>query len=199
MWSLAAMAEASVIDSVVLLVPPGREDEAEALLRRRGEVSLVGGVVAGGGTRRESVRAGLKEVDAGAVVCHDAARPFASPELFVRVVGALDRFDGVVPLLRSPDTVKRVQDGAVVETIPREEVGLAQTPQAFRAEVLHDVHSRAAGEGWEATDDAMLLERAGYRVGTVEGEPGNFKVTTADDLRRAERLVSGGGGAEGRE
>ena len=94
-----------------------------------------------------------------------------------------------MPVVPSPDTVKVIHEGMVSTTVDRASVGLAQTPQAFRTEVLREVHKRAAREGRQATDDAMLLEEAGYRVAAVEGEPGNFKITTPEDLRRAEALV----------
>src|SRR5207237_1792345 len=99
---------------------------------------------------------------------------------------------GVVPVVPSPDTVKRVREGLVIETVSRDELGLVQTPQAFTAEALVDAHRRAQLTGLEATDDAMLLEAAGFRVAAVEGDPSNFKVTTPEDLRRAEFLLADG-------
>jgi 2-C-methyl-D-erythritol 4-phosphate cytidylyltransferase/2-C-methyl-D-erythritol 2,4-cyclodiphosphate synthase len=161
-------------------VPPGRRIDA----------------VAGGATRQDSVRAGLAAVatEYEVVVVHDAARPFASPGLFDRVIERLslgpDPPDGVVPALPCSDTVKRVRDGVVVGTVPRDELFLAQTPQAFRAAALRDAHERAAVGSLAGTDDAMLLEASGYRVAVVDGEAINVKITTAEDLERAERLAS---------
>jgi 2-C-methyl-D-erythritol 4-phosphate cytidylyltransferase len=93
----------------------------------------------------------------------------------------------VVPVT---DTVKRLRDGAVERTEPREAFGLAQTPQAFLAAALRDAHARADRDGVEVTDDAAAMELAGYRVRAIAGEPGNFKITTAEDLARAEAVVS---------
>jgi 2-C-methyl-D-erythritol 4-phosphate cytidylyltransferase / 2-C-methyl-D-erythritol 2,4-cyclodiphosphate synthase len=154
-------------------------------------------VAAGGETRQASVRRGLEVLPqtADSILCHDAARPFASPSLVARVMirllgrGAAD-VDGVVPILSSADTVKRVRDGLVVETIPREELGLVQTPQAFRRTALEAAHARTAGSGLVGTDDAVLLEAAGYRVGVVPGEEANFKITTPAALRRAEDILA---------
>ena len=98
-------------------------------------------------------------------------------------------WDGVVPVLRVVDTVKRVQDGTVEGTEPRDRLALAQTPQAFLAGALRDAHERAAVDGFEGSDDALLLERAGYRVRAIEGERTNLKITTADDVRLAEALA----------
>jgi 2-C-methyl-D-erythritol 4-phosphate cytidylyltransferase len=95
----------------------------------------------------------------------------------------------VVPVLRVIDTVKRVQDGRVEGTEPRDALALAQTPQVFRAAALRDAHERAAADGFEGSDDALLLERADYRVRAIEGERTNLKITTPDDIRLAEALA----------
>jgi 2-C-methyl-D-erythritol 4-phosphate cytidylyltransferase len=159
-------------------------------------------MVTGGSSRQESVRLGVAAVppEVDTIVCHDAARPFAAPELFSAVIAALKEGDveGAVPVVPVPDTVKRVQVGRVVETVQRDELALAQTPQAFAAAALRSAHERAAAEGFSGTDDAVLLERAGYSVRAVPGDPANFKVTTAEDLARAEALLSEGQPARAR-
>jgi 2-C-methyl-D-erythritol 4-phosphate cytidylyltransferase len=96
------------------------------------------------------------------------------------------------------DTVKRVEDGMVVGTETREHVGLAQTPQAFASEALREAHEVARAAAVEATDDAALLERIGKRVRAVPGDPGNFKVTTPEDLARAGEILAAGVPLEGR-
>ncbi len=176
------------IGLVVVAAPPGYEDLVHAIVEPLGAHA----VVTGGQTRQASVRAALGAVPegAGVVVCHDAARPLATPALFGAVLAALEGWDGVVPVLPVPDTVKRVRGELVLRTEPREELALAQTPQAFRASALREAHERAAAAGVGATDDAALLELAGYRVRAIPGEPANFKVTTAEDLARAEALVA---------
>lgn len=148
------------------------------------------GGVAGGSTRSESVRAGLAAVPADAdIVCvHDAARPFATPELYEQVVGAIvDGADGAIPGIAVSDTIKIVDDeGAVCSTPDRAALRAVQTPQAFRASVLREAH----GSGIDATDDAALVETMGGRVVVVDGDPANFKITLPDDLERARRLVT---------
>jgi 2-C-methyl-D-erythritol 4-phosphate cytidylyltransferase/2-C-methyl-D-erythritol 2,4-cyclodiphosphate synthase len=117
---------------------------------------------------------------------HDAARPFASPDLFTTVFSALESgADGAVPTVPVADTVKRIRDGEIVATEPREELRLAQTPQAFRVGPFLDAHERAAAAGVDLSDDAAVLEWAGYRVVSVAGEPGNVKITTGHDLEAA--------------
>lgn len=189
--AVEAAAGCPAVGSVVVTVPAGSEERARAVAISAKPVV----VVAGGASRHASVRAALAAIrkDVPVVVCHDAARPFASWELFRVVVEALEAgdADGAIPVVPVPDTVKRVRDGVVVGTEgPRAELALAQTPQAFRADALRDAHERAAQAGLEFTDDAAALEWAGYRVKAVAGEPGNFKVTTVADLARAEELAA---------
>ncbi|MCU1375880.1 MAG: ispD [Actinomycetia bacterium] len=171
-WSLAAAR--SVADGVVVVVSSARGTDPEP----GADV-----VVVGGATRSASVRAGLAAVpgDAAVVVVHDAARPAATPALFAAVVAAVRAgADGAVPGVAVVDTVKRVADGVVVETLDRTTLVAVQTPQAFRATVLRAAH---AGED-EATDDGALVESAGGRVVVVPGEPANVKLTTPADLDR---------------
>jgi len=192
--SLRAAAQASSVGSIVLVVPADDVEFAKTVAGELAGDAPVEAVVAGGATRQESARLGLAAAPPSPLVlCHDAARPFAPPSLYDRVAKAVgDPFAGAVPVVASPDTVKRVRDGRIVETLPRAELGLAQTPQAFAAAALRAAHDWAARERWSATDDAMLLERAGLDVAVVEGEILNFKITTEADLGRAEMLVASG-------
>jgi 2-C-methyl-D-erythritol 4-phosphate cytidylyltransferase len=180
------------VASVIVAAPEGHEEATRAML----EPLRARTVVAGGPSRHASVRAALEAVDerAEVVVVHDAARPFATPSLFAAVIEALREADGAIPVVSLADTVKRVEDGWVVSTPARGELAAAQTPQAFRAHALREAHRRAAEQGLEFTDDAGMLEWAGYRVRAVQGDAGNFKVTTAADLDRANELVRPGGG-----
>lgn len=149
-----------------------------------GQVSGVG-QVEGGSTRSESVRRGLAAVpDTATIICvHDAARPFASPTVFQRVISAVvDGADAAVPGVAVVDTIKQVNESNVVVATPRRETLRAvQTPQAFRAESLRRAHT-AGGEG---TDDATLIEKMNGEVVVVEGEIVNRKITTREDLEWA--------------
>lgn len=175
------------VSAVVVAVPGGREGRAEELLAGVGPHAIV----AGGDTRQASVRAALGVVaaDADVVLVHDAARPFATPELFSAVHDGVAGADGAIPVVPPADTVKRVRDGWIGRTEARDEIGLAQTPQAFRAAALRAAHERAHADGRTFTDDAALVEWAGFRVRAVPGDPANFKVTTADDLERARTIA----------
>lgn len=188
---LRSMVLSGAIDGVVVMVPDGFTETVRRWGQPLADSLELFLVQAGGDSRQESVGRGIDvlPVDTEVVVCHDAARPFATPELFHRVVAAVGAADGVVPVIATPDTVKRVDEGRVLGSIPRESIRLAQTPQGFSAPALRRAHQEARDGGLEGTDDAMLLEAAGFTVVTVEGEPDNFKVTTDADLARAQALL----------
>ena len=175
------------VERMVVVVPRDWE-EPTTLLAEELAAGKVAAAVAGGRTRAESVAAGLAEVagSATAILVHDAARPFAPAELVSRVLDALADADGAVPAVPVADTVKRVEGGAVLETLDRSELRAVQTPQAFRAEVLRRAYAGTAGDIATATDCAQLVERAGGRVVVVEGDAANAKITGPDDLVRAE-------------
>jgi 2-C-methyl-D-erythritol 4-phosphate cytidylyltransferase len=175
------------VDGIVLVVPEGWEEPA-TLLADELVAGKVAAAVAGGSSRAASVAAGLAAVpdDADLVVVHDAARPFATPELVSRVLEALGQADGAVPGVPLTDTVKRVHAGVVVETPDRSQLVAVQTPQGFRADVLRRAHAQA-DELAAATDCASLVEATGGKVAVVEGDPANLKVTTPDDLAEARR------------
>jgi 2-C-methyl-D-erythritol 4-phosphate cytidylyltransferase len=179
------------VSSAVVVAPAGWEEPVRGLVEPLG----VAAVVTGGATRQASVTAALSAVpvDATRIVCHDAARPLATASLFERALEALDGWDGVVPVVAMVETVKRVRDDAIVGTEPREALAIAQTPQAFVASALRTAHERATRDGFEATDDALLLERAGFRIRAIEGERTNMKITTREDVRIGETLASSTG------
>jgi 2-C-methyl-D-erythritol 4-phosphate cytidylyltransferase len=179
---LRRLDESEWIDAVVVVAPPEWEEPAILLAEEIG-ASKVTACVTGGETRTASVRAGVAEVpdDAAVILVHDAARPLLSEGVIGRVVQALgEGFDGAVPALRAADTVKRVADGVVAETLSRDELVTVQTPQGFVASVLR----AALATGEEGSDCASLVERGGGRVRVVEGDERLLKVTTRADLER---------------
>lgn len=147
-------------------------------------------VVAGGATRRESVARGLDRVGTERVVVHDAVRPFITATDVERTVAPLDEYDGAITAVPVDETLKRVTGDQVVETLDRTDMWRVQTPQAFRVEVLRSAHGRAASDGFDATDDAQLLERYGGRVVVVRGSRTNLKLTFAEDFAVAEAMLS---------
>lgn len=184
------------IAEVVVALPPDLAADPPAYLRARVKPVVV---VAGGARRQDSVRRAFLAASESSdvVVVHDAARPFATADLIMRTIEAAAESGAALAAVACRDTVKRVDRErspyVVAETLPREQIYLAQTPQAFRREVLRD--ALALGEGMDATDEAALAERAGHTVRIVEGEASNIKVTTRDDLAMAEAMVRPADGA----
>jgi 2-C-methyl-D-erythritol 4-phosphate cytidylyltransferase len=189
--SLERLEASAWIDSIVVVAPPGWEEPVILLAEELGCGKVVSSV-AGGDSRTASVRIGVGEVadDAAAILVHDAARPLVSDLVVERLIGALNAgWDGAVPGLGLSDTIKRVRDEAVVETLPRAELRAVQTPQAFVAPVLR----AAVAVGDDATDCSSLVEAQGGRVTVVEGDPRLLKVTTPADLALVESWVGGSG------
>jgi 2-C-methyl-D-erythritol 4-phosphate cytidylyltransferase/2-C-methyl-D-erythritol 2,4-cyclodiphosphate synthase len=149
----------------------------------------------GGATRQASVHAGLEALAAekpDIVLIHDAARPFVTPAVISRAIDAAGRTGAAIPTIPVTDTIKQVCDAGNVEATPdRATLRIAQTPQAFRFDVILDAHRRAAREGRsDFTDDAALAEWAGLTVATFEGDPANMKLTTPEDFVREEARLA---------
>ncbi|MDE1174229.1 MAG: bifunctional 2-C-methyl-D-erythritol 4-phosphate cytidylyltransferase/2-C-methyl-D-erythritol 2,4-cyclodiphosphate synthase [Parvibaculaceae bacterium] len=144
----------------------------------------------GGGERQDSVRLGLRALAVhtpGRVLIHDGARPFASPDLITAAIEALDSHQAALPALPVVDTLRRGHDGRAGETLSREALYRVQTPQAFSFQAILKAHETMAGTSH--TDDAAIAQACGIEVALIEGEEDNFKITTAPDIERAERLI----------
>jgi 2-C-methyl-D-erythritol 4-phosphate cytidylyltransferase / 2-C-methyl-D-erythritol 2,4-cyclodiphosphate synthase len=191
------------VDAVVVALPPSLVDDPPGYLRPRSEgAGKPLRIVAGGERRQDSVANAFRAIDAASdiVVVHDAARPFVSSDLIARTIAAAAESGAAVAALAARDTVKRSGAGTgagrmVGETLPRETIFLAQTPQAFRRGVLERALASAAGDSADATDEATLVERGGHAVRIVEGEASNIKITVAGDLPVAEAIARGAAGA----
>jgi 2-C-methyl-D-erythritol 4-phosphate cytidylyltransferase/2-C-methyl-D-erythritol 2,4-cyclodiphosphate synthase len=185
-WSVEGLLSAGAREVVVVVARDRLAAVDEALAGLEGWKA-----VTGGRTRADSVQAGLAALGGGRtqpVLVHDAARPFVTREHVERLLAALDVADGAVPALPVPDTLKR-GDGLVDETVSREGLWRAQTPQAFRFGRLKAAYRRwPANE--EPTDDASVMERAGGHVALTPGDPMLMKLTYPDDFRIAEQLAS---------
>ena len=181
-------AAANACDTVVAVVPDALVEQIAL-----GEAGFSGKQIfatAGGSTRAESVRCGIRALgeqmsswpDGSIAVVHDAARPLASQEIFQRVIAAVkDGADAAVPVTEVTDTIRHTATGPVDRSLLR----AVQTPQAFKAEMLEAAHA----ESPEATDDATLVEAIGGKVVLVEGSPDNIKITRPRDLTVAEVLL----------
>jgi 2-C-methyl-D-erythritol 4-phosphate cytidylyltransferase/2-C-methyl-D-erythritol 2,4-cyclodiphosphate synthase len=188
--SVAAFDRCDRVDEIVLVVPPELATDTSLASTPDGTPLRV---VPGGTRRQDSVARGFDASSSSSeiLVVHDAARPLCPTELIVRTIEAAARHGAAIAALPAQDTVKQRaagDDRFVGRTLARQCIVLAQTPQAFRREVLAEA-VRLGRRGVEATDEAVLAERAGYRVALVEGDPQNIKITTERDLSLARRLL----------
>jgi len=184
------------VDEVVVALPADVAEAPPAYLLGSKKKPLR--LVVGGARRQDSVSNAFYAAAARSEVflIHDAARPFVSADLIARTIAAAATYGAAIAAVAATDTVKRVRmsgdERVIAETIPRDTVFLAQTPQGFRRDVLAAAVSLGQS-GAEATDEAALAERAGYPVHVVLGESGNMKITTSDDFEIAERRVGPAG------
>jgi len=190
--SVRAFLTHAAVDDVVVALPAELAGAPPAYLTGTAKPLRV---VAGGARRQDSVAAAFRAVPArtDVIVVHDAARPFASADLIARTIAAAAESGAALAAVAARDTVKQ-SDGSVVRaTLDRRTIFLAQTPQAFRRDVLRDALALSS----DATDEASLAEQAGHTVRIVEGEATNIKITTQEDLAMAEAINRAGGAPAG--
>ncbi len=192
--ALRAMRDAFPDAPIVIAVDLRWASQLEQLLAEHNATHAVA-VTSGGATRQESVYKALGHSSLAAVeliLIHDAVRPFATPVLARRVAETAAGTGAAVPVIPPKDTVKLINsDNRCVEsTLPRTRVGLAQTPQAFNRDILIESHQEALRDRFDGTDDASIVEYAGYSVTTIEGEESNIKITTPLDWVLAEHLLN---------
>ncbi len=172
-----------------LAVKPEERDFIQQLLQEHG-ITKVKGLPNGGEERQHSVHSCIKEMEqVDIVLVHDAARPFITHEIISSLVkGVLDK-GAAIAGVRAKDTMKKVHNGVIVETVDRENLWMIQTPQAFRFDLLYEAEDVAEKVGFLGTDEAMLVERLGYPVHIVEASYDNIKMTTQEDIVLGEAIL----------
>ena len=189
--TIEALLAQNGVDAVQVVIGP---DDLELYRQAVADSPALLPPVLGGATRQESVRNGLEALAAHKprlVLVHDGARPFVSPEVIGRVMGGCGEALGAIPGLPVTETLKRVAAGAVAETVPRQDVITAQTPQGFPFGPILEAHRQAAAAGrHDLTDDAAVAALAGFPVKVVEGDRANIKLTTPADFAAAERALA---------
>lgn len=150
--------------------------------------------VIGGKERQDSVYNALQEIsNADIVIVHDTARPFATEKMFLDGIKNIKKgFDGSITAIPSKDTIKKVKENKVIETLKRDELYIIQTPQTFKFDILKKAHEKAKQENFLGTDDSSLVERIGVNITINEGSILNFKITTKEDLILANCLLNKG-------
>lgn len=186
--AVRAFCEADEIDGVVVVASA---DETEQMRAALCGLEKVCAIVPGGSTRQESVKNGLDALpkEARIALVHDGARPLISRELIARCIRQTEDCGSAVVCTPVTDTVKVEKDGCIVRTLDRSQLRAVQTPQCFFAGELKAAYEAAARDGVSVTDDASVMEHAGHSVHLLESSEVNFKLTTPEDLRRAEDII----------
>lgn len=195
--TLSAFQEAPGVDGIFVVSPEPEIPLCRSQVVERYALSKVRAIVAGGAERQHSVLNGLNALALQGVepddlvLIHDGVRPFVTTDIINRSADAAHEFGAAVVAVPAKDTVKVACGGVIAGTPPREQLWLAQTPQAFRFGLIHAAHLRAQAEGFLGTDDASLLEREGFPVRVVLGDYRNIKITTPEDMALAEAFLKG--------
>jgi 2-C-methyl-D-erythritol 4-phosphate cytidylyltransferase/2-C-methyl-D-erythritol 2,4-cyclodiphosphate synthase len=195
--TLEALAAAPSVGSIVVVTAPVRREELAAAPWLP---AAVGAVVAGGERRQDSVLAGMAALETlvpdpdgrRVVLVHDGARPLVTPDLIESVVAGSARYGAAIPVLPIAETVKRVADDRILETVPRGSLVTAQTPQGIRRDVLRQALASPMATGGTWTDEAALLEACSITVHVLPGDPANVKVTVPSDLDRVAAALAPG-------
>lgn len=189
--TLQKFEESSLVDEIIVVTHKDEVGYCRSNITDRFSFGKVRAIVPGGPTRQQSVYNGLQQVssDCGIVLIHDGARPFIDGSCIGECIEAAGKYGAAVAAVPAKDTVKRSDDDDFVTgTVDRNGLWYIQTPQAFRYDLILDAHRRAAEEGFEGTDDAVLAERAGHKVKLVMCNYFNIKITTKEDLVIAEAI-----------
>jgi 2-C-methyl-D-erythritol 4-phosphate cytidylyltransferase len=190
--TLQVFEECSSIDGIYIIVPQDEMDMVQREIVEKYQFKKVLKVVRGGKMRQYSVWNGLKAIRTGCsiVVVHDGVRPLISCRLISQSIAAAQKNGAAVVAVLARDTVKRATAGKKIQTLPREEIWLAQTPQTFQFPLLMNAYQKAHQDEILGTDDAFLVERLGHPITMIMGDYSNIKITTPEDLVLAETLFS---------
>ena len=185
--------EAECIDAIYLVSPEQEIPFCRSEVVERYGFTKVRAIVPGGAERQHSVCNGLRAIEGiepdDLVLIHDGVRPFVSAQMLEEAAAAAKEAGAAVVAVPVKDTVKVVREGVITQTPSREELWLAQTPQAFRYALIRAAHEEAAAAGFLGTDDASLLERQGRPVRVIRGDYRNIKITTPEDMILAEAFL----------
>ncbi|HET7579156.1 MAG TPA: 2-C-methyl-D-erythritol 4-phosphate cytidylyltransferase [Bacillales bacterium] len=189
-YALSVFQHDEQCSEIIVAAHPSEIQRMASLFSRFG-LSKVTQIVPGGAERQDSVYEGLKAcAEEEIVLIHDGARPFVTLPVVHRLAAEAEHGGAAVPAVPVKDTVKKVKDGIVTETLERSSLWGVQTPQAFRLSLVRKAHEQAKAAGFTATDDASLLEWMGHPVTVVESSYDNIKITTPDDLVTARAILA---------
>jgi 2-C-methyl-D-erythritol 4-phosphate cytidylyltransferase len=193
--SAQSFESSELIREIVLVVPDGWVDYTKSEIVDKFHLGKVTKIISGGKERQQSVENGLNALSnkPEIVVIHDAVRPFVTLDIIEEVVAEASKSGGAIAAFPSTDTLKKSSPEQSIEnTVPRDNIWFAQTPQAFRYGTLKKAFEKASEDGYLATDEAQLLERLGMEVKLVKGSKYNIKITTPEDLEMGELILKTG-------
>jgi 2-C-methyl-D-erythritol 4-phosphate cytidylyltransferase/2-C-methyl-D-erythritol 2,4-cyclodiphosphate synthase len=196
---LKVFEQTAVIDEIILAVPASDIKFVREELIEKNDLQKVAKIIAGGAERQDSVQNALVALtdECDIILVHDGVRPFVTRDMINRVAEAAREFQAAAVGVQAKDTIKEAQtDDFVVKTLPRQNLWLVQTPQAFQSAVLRKAYEAAYRNNFCGTDDASLVERIGVRVKMIAGSYENIKITTPEDLIIAEALLKRKTGGE---
>lgn len=193
-YSLEVIEKSPEINEIILVVPSEKQEYCKQEILADGYFSKLKSVVAGGQSRQDSVYQGLQVLESkkenDIVLIHDGVRPFLTEEMISSTIAAIHRYGAVTVAVPVRDTIKEVDNqGIIIRTLDRTTIWMIQTPQAFYHFLLRKAHEKAKSEGYQATDDATLVEKIGIRPVVVMGSYDNIKITGPEDLVLAEAIL----------
>lgn len=191
-YSVETISTSDLIGEIIIVVPDDCAGSVKADIVDKFSISKVAKIIPGGPERQDSVMNGFNALSGNpdVVVVHDGARPLVSLDLLEEVIREASLSGGALAALPSNDTIKRSSTSMHVEdTVPRDALWFAQTPQAFRYDILKNAFTKASDDGFTGTDESQLVERTGVKVKIVKGSPYNIKITTPEDLRLGELIL----------
>ncbi len=191
-YTLRALNDCPLIDEIVVVTRAESLVPVSNLCKSSG-ADKVTRVVVGGDTRTQSALSGIREAneEATLIAIHDGARPFVSQQVLEAVIRSAAETGAAAPAVAVKDTIKRVENGLVTQTLPREELRAVQTPQVFEASLIRAALQKALDDKADVTDDCAAVERIGMKVTLTQGAAENFKITTPTDLLLANGLLEG--------
>ena len=192
-YTMKVFDQCPAVDGIVLVVAPQKREILENEVLGPHPCEKLLSVVDGGPERQDSVANGLRSIppECELVAVHDGVRPLVSIDLVAAVLETAHHHGAAIAAMPAGDTVKQAENQKVVATLQRETIWLAQTPQAFHANLLREAYEKAARDRIVVTDDAALVERIGVAVHLVHGSAENIKVTTPADLLLADSILAG--------
>lgn len=180
-----------LIDEIILVVPEDYLGYCSQAIVDKYSFNKIKRIICGGEERQDSVNKGLKACpdNTSIVAIHDGVRPFISSEKISESINLCEQKKAVILAVPAKDTIKRVEDGLAITTLDRKKLWLVQTPQVFEYKLILDAYEKAREDSFVGTDDSILVERLGYEVTVLKGEYQNIKITTAEDLIIAEKIL----------